>query len=207
MNKLILSAITFFSLHCYAQETHNYSEFQIKSQGTVYITESDSLTGEIYYNELTSARVMLTDSAGKERKYLAKDILGFKIQNPLKTFCAIKSDGLDKSMLFYENVTPSNGEKLLLIKSFTSEGLSGAVVVNEMVTGKWSVSIYDKVQRKIMGTSLKKIAEIVKDCPMLYQKINSKEVGYSYGFIAPPLILERVYRNIVTDYNACNVKR
>jgi len=196
----LLLLISLSTLQCYAQESYNLSEFELKSNGFIYITETDSVSGALTYNELASGKVMLTDASGKDKKYTAKEVFSFKTQNPTRTFYSIKTDGLDKSMMFYEDVTPNGGKKLKLMKSFTQDGL---VIVNGQVKGKWDNAMYSPSEKRLIGSNFKKVAEVVKDCPALAEKISKKEKGYYFGLMSVPMVQEKVLNNIVTEYNTC----
>jgi len=205
MKKQISIIFILCSIHCHAQdEIYQIAELQIKSKGTIYITESDSLAGEIFYSFINSEVIFLTGPDGKETKYLAKDIFGFKSQNPARNFLSLKTKGVVRSFQsFYENITPNQGKKLLLIKSFATENLSNFVIVNGQVKGSWDIGLYSLLQQVAIDDSIKKIAEIVKDCPELSNKIRNKEKGYHFTLMTPSIFKLRIHENIVTEYNSC----
>lgn len=196
----LLFIISFVSLQTYAQESYSLNEFELQSNGVLLISETDSIAGTIKYNELNSGSVSLIDASGKSKDYKAKEIVGFRMQNPSRNFYAIKSDGLDKSMLFYEDITPNNGKKLKLLKSFIRDGI---MVVNGQVKGTWENQMYSTADKKLIPSNFKKVAEQLKDCPALAEKISKKEKGYYFGMIASAMAQEEVLNNIVTEYNSC----
>jgi hypothetical protein len=207
MKKLLLAIIIFCSYNCYAQdEYHNYDELQIKSYGAIYFSESDSITGEIFYNCLKGDRVLFKDLDGKEIKYLAKDVLRFNTHSPFKVFRSLTDNsGIGKDFIdFYEDITPKQGGRLLIIKSFSAKNLSNFAVVNNRVEGSWDIRIYDQSQKKVISDGIKMIAESVKDCDELAEKIRNKEKGYHFTLLTPMLFKWRAYENIVSEYNSCN---
>jgi len=199
--KLFLLVVTLgLSLSAYAQNSFSTSSFDLKSEGVLYITETDSVVGTISYSELSSGHVLVADASGKNKKYSAKESIRFKTVNPLRIYLSVKSDGLDKSMMFYEDITPGGGKKLKLVKAFIQDGL---LVTGGTVKGEWEQQLYHPATKKLMGSSFKKIAEQLKDCPALADKIGKKEDGYYFGMLALPAQKETVYNNILKDYNNC----
>ena len=199
-NLFFVAIFLLAAIQTYSQGSYSASGFELQSDGVLYISETDSVTGKIEYSELSPGSVRVVDASGKSKKYTAKETIGFKTQNPKKVFHSIKSDGIDKSMLFYEDITPNGGKKLLLLRSFIQDGL---LVTGGQVKGDWENTIYSPATKKILSANFKKMAEQLKDCPALAEKITNKEKGYYFGLIATPQQKEEVLANIVKDYNTC----
>lgn len=201
MQKLfLLSIISLVSFQTYSQESYKLADFELQSPGVLYTSATDSLMGTIKYNELTGGGVTLTDASGKSKRYTAKEVAGFKTQTPSKVFYSVKSDGLDKSMMFYEDITPNGGKKLKLVKSFIQDGV---IISGDQVKGKWENQLYSPATKKLLGSNFKKVAEQLKDCPALADKITTKQKGYYFGLMSTPFQQDEVFKNIVTEYNTC----
>lgn len=199
-NTTLLLLVILVSNRLYAQESYPMDQFELRSPGVLYVTATDSLTGTVKYNELTSGGVSIINSAGDSKRFSAKEILGFKTDNPIRRFYTVKSDGIDKSMMLYEDITPGGGKKLMLLKSFLQDGI---VISGGQVKGKWENKMYAVGSKKLIGSNFKKVAEALNDCPALAEKITKKEKGYYFGMISTPMQQEQVLNNIVTEYNAC----
>jgi hypothetical protein len=199
-NLFFVAIILLSASQAFSQGTYSTSEFEVQGDGVLYISETDSVTGKIEYNELSPGSVRIVDASGKSKKYSGKEVIGFKTANPKRVFHSVKSDGLDKSMLFYEDITPNGGKKLLLLKSFIQDGL---LVSGGTVKGDWENAIYSPSAKKLIPANFKKLAEQLKDCSALAGKISNNEKGYYHGLIATPQQKEEVLRNIVNDYNTC----
>jgi hypothetical protein len=200
-NLFLLFIISIVSFQVYSQESYPLADFELRTNGVLYISETDSVAGTIKYNQLTSGSVSVIDASGKSKSYKAKEIVGFKTLDPTRNFYSIKSDGLDKSMLFYEDITPNGGKKLKLLKSFIQDGI---IITNGQVNGSWESQLYSTADKKLLGTNFKKMAEQLKDCPALADKISKKQKGYYFGMISTPMAQEEVLNTIASEYNSCN---
>lgn len=179
------------------------SEFEFKSTGVVYLTATDSIVGELEYNELSSGKVLLLEEEKKAQKFQAKEIIGFKLHNPEKKYLSVKSDGLDRSMLFYEN-TSAESDKLYLLRYFEAEGsVAGAKIEGGKVLGNWKTTVYSTESKSILPSGNKKLAEALKGCPELSNKIAKKEKGYVVKLMSLPGAADEMNERIVNEYNAC----
>lgn len=201
---VFLIAFCTIGLNAYCQSPVDLSEFEYSSDGVVYISQTDSLVGKIIFSELSPGQLSLVIDGEKDKKFKAKEVVGFKINNPAKNFISVKSDGLEKSILFYENTSP-RGAKLCLLKYFEAEAsVTGTKISGGKVQGSWRTSIYSPDSGKILPSGNKKLAVALKDCPELAAKVAKKEKGYSVGMIAMPGATDQLNERIVQEYNACN---
>ena len=206
MKKIKLAFVIFFcglGLSVFGQSPVDLSEFEYLSDGVIYVTATDSIMGQVKYNELSSGKVWLIVDGKKDQKFQAKEVVGFKLNNPAKEFISVRSDGADRSMLFYENTSPKNS-RLYLLKYFEAEGSAlGTKVEGGKAQGQWNTTIYSPVSKSILPNGNKKLAAALKDCPELSNKIAKKEKGYSVGMIALPGAAAEFNERIVREYNAC----
>lgn len=183
---VLLIAFCIIGLNAYCQSPVDFSEFKYTSDGVVYISQTDSLVGKIIFSELSPDKLSLVIAGEEDKKFKAKDVVGFKINNPAKSFISVKSDDLGKSLLFYENTSPRDS-KLYLLKYFVAEAsIVGTKISAGKVQGSWKTSIYSPDSKEILPSGNKKLAQALKNCPELAAKVAKKEKGYSVGMIAMP---------------------
>lgn len=200
---MLALVLCFLRLNAFCQSPFDFSEFEFSSEGVLYLSPTDSLLGHIEYSELYSKKVSFSENQDKFKKYLAKDVIGFRLNEPSKEYISVKSDGVDRSILFYENTTPQNID-LCLIQYFLAEtGPLGIIIEGGKPKGEWTTSVYSKKSKMILPSGNKKLAEALKDCPELSKKVAKKEKGYSVGLIALPGAKNELNRRIVEEYNSC----
>ena len=176
MRKIFLAVIV---LLCgfVAQAQDLIPGIEFAEEGTVYITDKDSVQGVLAFTYIKNNQVVLVGQ--KDTKYKPDDIKGFYLHKSKLHFVSGQW-GLGLKA-FFQVETPQR-TKAKVVKVFNVDK-SVKIQPGIVPPGTWTISLYlvDKHQN---FEATKKMAEALKtDCPDLSKKLTDKESGYFVGIL------------------------
>lgn len=217
MKQVLMLLLLFTSVLLNAQPTPQSApkvpEKQWKDTGTLWVNDTLSLTGTIWYTARSNNKVEITTTDGNIHKYKAKEIKGFTISGSQWFSKPVKELGLGDNNYFLNLVSPSTDKikKYDLHEQSKSGTMSGNTPVFEY-TKSTMLEIPGENKLFPVGDTYfmpfhKKMAAIVKDCPELAKKIEDKEKDYKVNkILGIPQNFDKVVMKVVDEYNACGIK-
>lgn len=176
MRKIFLAiVVSVAGLTAHAQNLIPGIEFA--EEGTIYITDKDSVQGVLAFTYLKNNQVVLVGQ--KETKYKSEDVKGFYLRTSKLHFVSGTYSVGYKAFLQVE--TPER-KKAKVVKTFVADKYA-KIEPGIIPPGTWSISLY-LVDKHLNFEATKKMAEALKtDCPELSAKLLKKDSGYFVGIM------------------------
>ena len=190
--------------------------------GTLYLTTGEKLDGKISINEDAGGLIRIyLDGEKKPQRYRFPEVKGYSVRNEYYELKEVK-DGIAFNRAyrfhFMKRLTPATSKIHLyeyLDKQTSYSGYGGyrrtstaytsleknyyIQFPSEKYDGVWDIGL-----SKLVPNFDEKMSKIVKDCPVLSQKIANKEKGYFYSQLGggDEQRVDMLW-NIINEYNDC----
>ena len=174
--------------------------YEFGEAGTLYLSASDSVKGFLVFSFIKNNEVTMIapPEKGKDTKYKAADILGFRLNDSKLDFVSGKA-GLGKAA-FLQVITPEFNQAKV-VKTFIPD-VAEKVEAGKTPKGSWYISLY-LADQKTNFEGTKKLAEVVKpQCPVLAGRMASKEKGYFVNLMSSEEESVDSFKRIATEIEA-----
>lgn len=182
--------------------------------GEVYLKNGQILQGEISTKNAKDLGknyqlVLLRKTDKVIQKLLFEDIDQISIKNDFFTLMSLSSDNLlaskEKRFFFVKRVTQSKS-KIQLFEFLETDKFQQKTTIRYLLNfpGMDAYNTYDAEHSSITPNFNEKVSKLIKDCPVLEEKIKSKKEGYFYGKVS---FIENkirdVWLKIIEEYDSC----
>lgn len=183
--------------------------------GKVYLKNGQIEAGEISIKNAKDVGknyqlIILRKINKVNERILFGDIDQISIQNDFFTLMSLSSDNLlaskERRLFFVKRMTETNS-KIHLFQFMETDKFQQRTKTRYLLNfpGMDTYDTYDVEHSRITPNFDEKVSALVKDCPVLAEKIKSKKNGYFYAKVS--FIENRVrdvWLTIINEFNACN---